>query len=167
MWIRIATCVLLACGLNSACAQMGCPPVPGPAFHRFDVQSPGLHGFGSYQSPFAGHATFRPSNYKQAIERAAYVEVHAAQFMLTYRSRPAMSQANKFSQALAPTAPIRMLAEPDNGGMSLIRSIRVAQPSALPVRKVSKRKPEILRAIQREETGPLFPLPAAMSASGK
>ncbi len=160
MWFRLAACLMLVSGMNTAFGQISMPGDAGSGFVRFDNQAPWLHGFRSHPSPFTGHASFRPSNYKQAIARAGFMEAHSPDFWQTYGSRPTQSQMNRYSQALSrPSSvlPVTRSAAPANGQMSLIRSIRVAEPATLPSK--TNRRPQILRAIQREETGPLFPLP--------
>lgn len=170
MWLRVTTCLVLFGGLNTASGQMSLslptatPLQAGAGFHRFDAQPPWLHGFQVRSSPFTGHASFRPSNYKQAIARAGFLEAHASRVWQTRQSRP--PQVDQFRQVLSapvarptPPAPQKPVHSKTvrNGTMSLIRSIQVAQPLVLPAKKSTE--PKILRAIQREETGPLFPLP--------
>ncbi|MFK7821762.1 MAG: hypothetical protein AB8G99_23830 [Planctomycetaceae bacterium] len=155
--MTLGTLAMVMSGAN-ALAQDGCDsPVGG--FFRFDNQTPWLHGFDRPVSPFSGHASFRPSNYKQAMARASYMQMYGSQFQATYSRRPSPADTYRMSRKLSRRESMTEPAEPivQNGVMSPIRSIRIAKPQTLPVK--TQQPPQIIRAIQREETGPLFPLP--------
>ena len=138
MWFRIAACLILVSGMNTASGQIGIPGDAGAEFVRFDNQAPWLHGFRSHSSPYTGHASFRPSNYKQAIARAGFMESHSPDFWQTYGSRPTRSQMNRYSQSLSRPSSVLPItrsavpgsAAPKNGQMSLILSlIHISEPT--------------------------------------
>lgn len=151
---------LLGAGLLFAMTVM-CVGQNSQPMYRFNAQPPWLHGFHSYRSPFAGHTTFRPSNYRQAAARAQFMTGYTPGFWANYSYRPLPADMTKLGQSLAAAQPLMEVTDPpmlvSDGSMSPIRSIRVAEPEALPISQV--RKTPVIRAVDRQETGPLFPLP--------
>ncbi len=142
----------------------------GPALHRFDAQSPQLHGFHGYRSPFAGHVSFRPSNYRQVTARAQFMQGYTPDFWMNYTERPLAVEVSRLREAvptpiLPPGSASLDASQPtliENGAMSPIRSIRIIEPRTLPVARRTepgRRSPPVVRAIQRNDSGPLFPLP--------
>lgn len=143
-------------------------PAQQQTLYRFDAQSPWLHGFHSYRSPFAGHASFRPSNFRQVDARAQFMQSYTSEFWLSYSERPSAVDMSRFRSAtpiLKPSTASNTPSQPtlvEDGAMSPIRSIRIVQPRALPVpTKLTSgpKSPPVVRALQRNESGPLFPLP--------
>ena len=133
----------------------------------FNSQSPWLHGFGSRQPVFSGLYRFRPSNYKQALARDSYLRMHGAasrnQFWARYQSSPTKELARPVAIQPVRSQP-RLISATKvgprvaNGMMSPIHSIEVATPRRL--RHAPMTQPSAIRhAVQREQTGPLFPLP--------
>jgi hypothetical protein len=155
--IRLAV-LLAAMPIGITFGQDACSTATD-GFYRFDNQAPWLHGFDRRASPFSGHASFRPSNYKQAIARSSYMQMHAAQFHAAYTRRPSNAESYRMSRAVSRNDATNQVAEPivRNGIMSPIRSIRIAKPQILPA--TTTKEPQVIRAIQREDPGPLFPLP--------
>ena len=131
----------------------------------FSAQSPWLHGFGTRQPVFSGLYRFRPTNYKQALARDSYLRRHGAaernRFWAKYQSPSAAAQ----SVAIRPVeneprlvSARREAAKIKDGMMSPIHSIQMAVPRRLDLSQTQQPGP-VRHAVQREQTGPLFPLP--------
>ena len=156
-------------------ATAGSPQIQGPenCLLPFNAQPPWMHGFGRRQPTFGGHFSFRPSNYHQAIPRANYLRAlglpHSQQFWDRYQDQPTAFRSGSGGSNRRKHQPVELVPASEkthtislantieDGMMSPIHSIRILAPRRLPsaVRKESK----IIRAIQHENTGPLFPLP--------
>lgn len=132
----------------------------------FDSQPPWLHGFGRREPVFSGLYRFRPTNYKQALARDSYLRMHGAasrsQFWARYQAAPenearpvAIQPVRSEPRLISATKVVPRVA---NGMMSPIQSLEVAVPRRLGHARMTQ--PSAIRhAVQREKTGPLFPLP--------
>ncbi len=133
----------------------------------FTAQSPWLHGFGTRQPVFSGLYRFRPTNYKQALARDSYLRVHGAsernQFWAKYQSVTPPAKTRSLAIRPVETEPRLISAQTSvtkikDGMMSPIHSIQMAVPRRLDLSQATQPGP-VRHAIQREQTGPLFPLP--------
>ena len=157
----LLTCCLVVLTAHYAMSQeVNCGPSVSDSFYRFDAQPPWLHGFHRASSPFSGHAAFRPSNYQQVMARSAFTRMYSGQFLNAYR-KPSSAERYRMHRAVN-SKPISVLQRSQSvkqrpRATPSIQSIRVARPVA--IKDMSEHSPSVIRAIQQEETGPLFPLP--------
>lgn len=154
------TCCIMLVVVSNSIAQDGFGVTSsGNGFYRFDAQPTWLHGFHRTTSPFSGHASFRPSNYQQAIARAGYMQMYPSQFMSSFRRPTDVEQYQIYRAANSkPTSVVPPMDSPaPNHAMSPIRSFRISRRVEIP--ETVAEPPAVIRAIQKEETGPLFPLP--------
>lgn len=194
--MRVRTlCLLGAMAMTTAAqAQMscdtGCGSVPsmgaetcgpGQPCYRFNAQAPWLHGFSGRTTSYAGHSSFRPSNYRQASARARWMQsvglTHSSSFWSRYANPPYAGVSRKHGLEFTERAPLPIgamsrrtpqLVDRDsrleNGEMTPIRSVLIATPVRL--EELAREAPsemsepaEVIRAVQEEDSGPLFPLP--------
>ncbi len=158
--------ILLVASQLATAQNFSYQPSSDSGFYRFDAQPTWLHGFHRSASPFSGQASYRPTNYRQAIARAAYTEMYPNRFLSAYTWRPTPAESYRLHRAVNSNSST-VLPQRSSGPSSVpnevaspILSLRVAHPVSMPDRaSVGSNEPRVIRAIQREETGPLFPLP--------